>query len=125
MFILPFKKTIPRRVIVNPIAFRLLGLDIRWYGVLIACGMALGILIASYSCKVKDVDYDTFMNTIMISLPIGIIGARLYYVLFEFSSYKDNLWDIFNIREGGLAIHGGIIFVLLSAIIKGIRLCFV
>lgn len=101
----------------NPVALRVLGLDIRWYGILIACGMLLGILVAKYLCKAKDVDYDTFLNTILISLPIGIIGARLYYVLFEFEYYRNNLLDIFNIRQGGLAIHGGIIFGLISALI--------
>lgn len=101
----------------DPVALRIFGLDIRWYGILIASGMALGIIIAKYSCKVKDVDYDTFLNTILISLPIGIIGARLYYVLFEFATYRSNLLDIFNIREGGLAIHGGVIFGVLAAII--------
>ena len=101
----------------NPVAFKVLGYDIRWYGVLIASGMVLGILVANYSCKAKNVDYDTFINTILVSLPIGIIGARLYYVLFEFNSYRNNFLDVFNIHEGGLAIHGGIIFGLLSALI--------
>jgi phosphatidylglycerol:prolipoprotein diacylglycerol transferase len=101
----------------NPIAFSIFGLGIRWYGILIASGMLLGVLIARYSCKAKDIDYDTFLNTILISLPLGILGARLYYVLFEFSYYKNNLLDVFNIRQGGLAIHGGIIFGLLSALI--------
>lgn len=101
----------------NPIAFSIFGLSIRWYGILIASGMLLGVLIAQYSCKAKDIDYDTFLNTILISLPIGIVGARLYYVLFEFSYYKNNLLDVFNIRQGGLAIHGGIMFGLVSALI--------
>lgn len=101
----------------NPVALRFLGLDIRWYGILIASGMLLGILIANYSCKVKEIDYDTFLNTILISLPIGIVGARLYYVIFEFPYYMSNPLEIFNIRQGGLAIHGGIIFGLLSALI--------
>lgn len=101
----------------NPVAFRILGLDIRWYGILIASGILLGILVARYSCKKKDIDYDTFLNTVLISLPIGIIGARLYYVIFEFTYYRNNLLEAFNIREGGLAIHGGIIFGILTAII--------
>jgi phosphatidylglycerol:prolipoprotein diacylglycerol transferase len=73
------------------------------------------MIIAKYSCRVKDVDYDTFLNAVLIALPAGIVGARLYYVLFEFSYYWSNPGDIFNIREGGLAIHGGIIFALLAA----------
>ena len=101
----------------NPVAFKVFGYDILWYGILIASGMALGILVAIYSCKAKDIDYDSFLNTVLISLPIGIIGARLYYVLFEFNLYKNNLWDVFNIRQGGLAIHGGIIFGVLAALV--------
>ena len=53
----------------------------------------------------------------LISFPIAIIGARAYYVVFEFSLYKDNLIEVFNIRQGGLAIHGGIIFGMLAAYI--------
>ena len=53
----------------------------------------------------------------LIAFPSAIIGARLYYVIFEFEDYKDNLIDIFNIRQGGLAIHGGIIFGVLAVYI--------
>lgn len=99
----------------NPIAFSVFGVDIRWYGVLISTGMLLGILIAKYSCYVKRVNYDSFIDVLLISIPSGIIGARLYYVLFEFGYYKAHPADILNIRQGGLAIHGGIIFGILAA----------
>lgn len=99
----------------NPVAFSIFGLDIRWYGILIASGMIIGILIAQYSCKYRDLDYDTFINTILIALPLGIIGARLYYVIFEFDYYRNNISQILNIRQGGLAIHGGLIAGVLAA----------
>jgi len=101
----------------NPIAFNILGLDIRWYGIFIATGMMVGILLASFTCKLKDVNYDELLNIVLISFPIAIIGARAYYVIFEFGQYKDNLIEVFNIRQGGLAIHGGIIFGMLAAFI--------
>jgi phosphatidylglycerol:prolipoprotein diacylglycerol transferase len=101
----------------NPIAFRFLGLDIRWYGILIASGMLLAILIARYTCRIRDIDYDSFLNAAFIALPAGIIGARLYYVLFELPNYISNPIEIFNIRQGGLAIHGGVIFGVLAAFI--------
>ena len=101
----------------DPIAFNIFGLDIRWYGIFIAIGMMVAILLASFTSKLKDVNYDELLNIAMIAFPIAIIGARLYYVLFEFGQYKDNLVDIFNIRQGGLAIHGGIIFGMVSALI--------
>ena len=101
----------------DPIAFNIFGLDIRWYGIFIAIGMMVGILLANFTCKLKNVDYDEFLNIVLISFPIAIIGARAYYVVFEFNQYKDNLIEVFNIRQGGLAIHGGIIFGMVAALI--------
>ena len=66
----------------DPIAFNIFGLTIRWYGVLIAMGMMVGILLANFTCKLKSVDYDEFLNIVLISFPIAIIGARAYYVIF-------------------------------------------
>jgi phosphatidylglycerol:prolipoprotein diacylglycerol transferase len=101
----------------DPIAFNILGLDIRWYGIFIATGMMVGILLANFTSRLKNVNYDEFLNVILISFPIAIIGARAYYVIFEFNQYKDNLIEIFNIRQGGLAIHGGLIFGVVAALI--------
>jgi len=101
----------------NPTAITILGYDIKWYGICIALGALMGILVAKYSSKKKNINYSTFADLVLVSLPIGLIGARLYYVLFSFSNYKNNLLDVFNVREGGLAIHGGIIFGLLTAFI--------
>lgn len=99
----------------NPVAFEVFGLAIRWYGILIASGMVLGMLIAYYTCKFREVNYDSLLDLVLICIPIGIIGARLYYVLFDFSEYRNNLLQAFNIRGGGLAIHGGLIFALVTA----------
>lgn len=101
----------------NPIAFTLFGFSIRWYGIFIALGMLIGIFLASYTCKFRGLDYDDILSTALIALPIAIVGARLYYVLFEFGYYKNHINEILNIRMGGLAIHGGIIFALLSTFI--------
>lgn len=101
----------------NPVAFTIGGFDIRWYGILIAIGIILGIVIAQYNCKWREVDYDNLLNIVLLSLPIGIIGARLYYVVFEFDNYKNNIISAFNIRNGGLAIHGGLIFAIGTALI--------
>ncbi len=105
----------------NPVAFSIGGFDIRWYGILIATGMILGILISNYNCKWRDVDYDNLLNIVLLAIPIGIIGARLYYVVFEFDNYKNNIMDAFNIRNGGLAIHGGLIFAIVTALIYTTR----
>lgn len=101
----------------NPVAFYVFGFDVRWYGIFIGTGMALAIILANYTCKYRDINYDSLLDVVLICLPIGIIGARIYYVAFEFNNYKNNLIDIFNIRGGGLAIHGGILFALVSAFI--------
>lgn len=101
----------------NPIAFYVFGISIRWYGILIATGMLFGIILAKYNCKCRDINFDSLLDVVLITLPIAIIGARLYYVVFQFNDYKDNLLNVFNIRQGGLAIHGGIIFALISAFI--------
>ncbi|MDF2672052.1 MAG: lgt [Clostridiales bacterium] len=101
----------------NPIAFSIFGISIRWYGILIALGLLTGVLIAKYTSRVKEVSYDKFLDMLIIILPASIIGARLYYVLFELDYYMNNLSEIINIREGGLAIHGGVIFGVLTAFI--------
>lgn len=101
----------------NPVAFTIFGIGVRWYGILIASGVVAGIFIAKYTCDVKGIDYEKFLDIILLALPIAIIGARLYYVIFEFGYYKNNLLEMFNIRSGGLAIHGGLIFGLLTAIL--------
>lgn len=101
----------------NPTAFYVGNLAIKWYGVIISIGVALALLLAIYSCKIREVSYDEFINMFLVAFPSAIIGARLYYVIFEFEDYRDNLIDIFNIRQGGLAIHGGIIFGVLAVYI--------
>ncbi|EKQ53099.1 prolipoprotein diacylglyceryl transferase [Clostridium sp. Maddingley MBC34-26] len=101
----------------SPVAFSIGGFDIRWYGILIATGIMLGILISQYNCKWREVDFDNLFNIVLLSLPFGIVGARLYYVIFEFDNYKNNIINAFNIRNGGLAIHGGLIFAISTALI--------
>lgn len=93
----------------NPVAISIFGLDVMWYGIVICSGTMLALLLSQYTCKLKGINYDDVLTIFLIAFPISIIGARLYYVLFEFGYYKDNLMDIFNIRQGGLAIHGGLI----------------
>ncbi|AYD40473.1 prolipoprotein diacylglyceryl transferase [Clostridium fermenticellae] len=100
----------------NPIAFSILGLDIRWYGIFIAAGILIGIFIAEYTCKVRNLSYDILLDIVLISLPISIIGARAYYVLFNLKDY-DSLISAINIRRGGLAIHGGLLFGLTTALL--------
>ncbi len=94
---------------VNRVAFTVFGVDIYAYGFLIAVGMCIAFFYGSREAKRIGVSQDDLFNLILCALPAAVIGARLYYVIFEWSSYKDNLASIFNLREGGLAIYGGVI----------------
>lgn len=97
----------------DPIAFSLFGIDIAWYGISIAFGVVVALLLAQYTCKLVNIDYDDMLTVFLITFPLAIVGARLYYVIFEFDQYRDNLMSIFNTRRGGLAIHGGIIAAII------------
>lgn len=101
----------------NPVAFNLFGLSIRWYGILIACGVLLGVFIAKYTCKLRGLDYNKFLDAAMIALIAGVIGARVYYVVFNLGYYSNHISEIIQIRNGGLAIHGGLILGFLAAFI--------
>lgn len=96
------------------IAFTIFGLEIRWYGVLIAVAILLAGLISYKKAKVNNINEEIVFDIILWSVPAGIIGARLYYVIFQWDYYGNNLSEIFMIRNGGLAIHGGLIFGILT-----------
>ncbi|MCH3964663.1 MAG: prolipoprotein diacylglyceryl transferase [Clostridium sp.] len=101
----------------NPVAFSIGGFQIRWYGVIIAVGIVAAFILANINCRKGNYDFDTIVDIFLIAFPFAIIGARVYYVIFQFQDYRGNLADIFNIRLGGLAIHGGLIFGLTAAYI--------
>lgn len=101
----------------NPIAFHLFGQPIYWYGILISIGVFLGILLAMRNSKVFGLDQDSIIDFALLAIPLAIIGARLYYVIFEWSMYRENPLEIMNIRKGGLAIYGGVIGGILAGFI--------
>jgi len=93
----------------NPVAFEIFGISVRWYGILISLGMLLGIFIAYFEAKRLGYNPDDIIDLALWAIPAALIGARLYYVIFQWEYYKGNILKILNTREGGLAIHGGII----------------
>lgn len=99
----------------NPVAFTVFGLEIMWYGMLIALAMVLAVFITYRRAPLHSVPQDKVLDFVLICIPSGIIGARLYYVLFSWDYYSQDLLQIFNLRGGGLAIHGGLIFGLATA----------
>lgn len=98
-------------------SFKLFGITIHWYGVLIALGLLLAYLFAVKKGKKRDVSSDTLVDVVLWGLPSALVCARLYYVVFSWADYKDNLWDIFKIWEGGIAIYGAVIGACLSTFI--------
>ena len=83
--------------------------SIAFYGIMIALGMTLGILMIMRSADKAGLKSEDFLDISIFAMLLGIVGARLYYVIFSWDSYRDDLLSILNLREGGLAIYGGII----------------
>ncbi|MDD7409262.1 MAG: prolipoprotein diacylglyceryl transferase [Anaerovoracaceae bacterium] len=98
----------------NPVAFTIFGLDIRWYAILICAGMILAVVISMHRAPKRGITQDDLLDTVLISVPVGIVGARAWYVIFEWENYH-SLYDVVNIRAGGLAIQGGLIFGMIAA----------
>jgi len=102
----------------NRVAFSLFGRDIMWYGVIITCGIILAGLYAHYRGKnVEGITTDNILDYVIYLVIFGVIGARLYYVVFNWELYKDNPGDIIKIWNGGIAIYGAVIFGVLAAAI--------
>lgn len=100
----------------NPIALKLGPIEIRWYALCIVTGLILAVYLASKEAPRKKILSDDILDFILIAFPIAIIGARLYYVIFSWDYYKDNLAEIIAIWNGGIAIYGGLITGLLVLI---------
>ncbi|MBQ3512681.1 MAG: prolipoprotein diacylglyceryl transferase [Lachnospiraceae bacterium] len=100
-----------------PDGFTIFGIEIKLYGLIISLGFLLGYLSAHYEAKRTKQDTELYLDYVTYMVIPAIIGARLYYVIFAFDKYKDNLWEIFNIRGGGLAIYGGIIACVITLIV--------
>lgn len=103
----------------NPVAFRIFGIDIMWYGVLISLGVLLGVFFAVKEARRIGFKEDNVLDFLLIAIPVAIIGARAYYVIFSWDYYSQNPSEIINIRNGGLAIHGA----LIAGVITGILFC--
>lgn len=102
---------------INEVAFSIGNFEIRWYAIIIAAGFLLAFLYASKRAKQFDVNEDGLFDCAIVGFFSAIIGARLYYVLFSWADYKDNLISVLYIHEGGLAIYGGIIGALIGGLI--------
>lgn len=100
-----------------PKSFNLFGIDIAFYGCIIALGILAGIAIACYMAKITGQNYEDYIDFAIYAIIFSVIGARLYYVVFSWDYYGKHPADIINIRQGGLAIYGGVIAALFTCFI--------
>ena len=97
-----------------PKSFSVFGFQIALYGVMIGLGVLSGVLMAAHVAKREKKDPDIVWDFILYALIFSIIGARIYYVIFEWDMYKNNLLEILNLRHGGLAIYGAVIAAFIT-----------
>jgi len=100
-----------------PVAFEIFGIPVHWYGLIIACAMLVAIDLICREVRRKGFDDDEVLNLIIWVVIFGFIGARIYYVVFEWDYYSQHPEDIIKIWNGGIAIYGGIIGGLLTLLI--------
>jgi phosphatidylglycerol---prolipoprotein diacylglyceryl transferase len=101
----------------NPIAIDLGPIQVHWYGLIIGFGVLLGLIIALRESERRGLDKEIFTDMILFAVPIAIISARIYYVIFQWEYYSQNPGDIIKIWNGGIAIHGALIGSVLTAIV--------
>jgi phosphatidylglycerol:prolipoprotein diacylglycerol transferase len=102
---------------IDPVAFEFGPLAVRWYGIIMASAFLIGISLAYYRAAANNIDPNHILNMVTLIIPAAIIGARIYYVAFEWDNYAGNLYEIIAIWHGGLAIHGGVLGGILAGLI--------
>lgn len=103
----------------NPVAFSLGSLEVRWYGIIIASAVVIATYLSVREGKRRGIAEDNIYDLILWGLPVAIICARIYYVIFEWGYYSQNLNQVYRIWDGGIAIYGG----LIGAVIVLVTLC--
>ncbi|HEG9816014.1 TPA: prolipoprotein diacylglyceryl transferase [Staphylococcus aureus] len=104
---------------IDPVAFNLGALSVRWYGIIIAVGILLGYFVAQRALVKAGLHKDTLVDIIFYSALFGFIAARIYFVIFQWPYYAENPSEIIKIWHGGIAIHGG----LIGGFIAGVIVC--
>jgi len=99
----------------DPVAFQLFGLDVRWYGIIMAAAILIAAVITCRRAPRHGITADSMLDILIIAVPCGIVGARLYYVIFSWQYYAEDPLQIFDLRAGGLAIHGALLGGFLGA----------
>jgi phosphatidylglycerol---prolipoprotein diacylglyceryl transferase len=102
---------------INSTAFSIFEVEIKWYGILISIGIVMAMILSVREAKRVGESEDTIFDLVLCVLPAAIVGARLYYVLFQWKYYSQQPREIIDIRGGGLAIHGGVIAAFITGYI--------
>ena len=101
----------------NKIALQLGPLAIHWYAIFIVGGAALAVWLACKEAPKRNIKTDDIIDFVLFAFPLGIVGARLYYVIFQWQYYQNDLSEIYRIWDGGIAIYGGLLGALLVLVI--------
>ena len=102
---------------IEPIAFEMFGIEIHWYALLIVSAIIIALIILKIRDGLYDIKFSDIVDLAVYVIPISIISARLYYVIFNLKDYINSPVEILNIRNGGLAIYGGIIGGLVTCVV--------
>ncbi|MGL4345480.1 MAG: prolipoprotein diacylglyceryl transferase [Cellulosilyticaceae bacterium] len=102
---------------IESVAFTVFGMPIYWYGIILTTGILLGLLMAMYIAKKERMNPDYILDFLLVDIVFALVGARLYFVIFNWSYYKDHLGELFNIRQGGIAIYGAILASVIVAVV--------
>lgn len=98
----------------NPVAFQLFGISVHWYGIILSFAVIVGLVLAIFEAKRVNFNPEDVVDLVIWALPISILGARFYYVFFNWGFYQRNPGEILAIWHGGLAIHGALISALIT-----------
>ena len=101
----------------NPVIFSVGNFEVRWYSVLILCGILIAFFLAQKEAKKRGISKDFILDLGFWVVLFGLIGARIYYVIFNWDLYKGDLMEVFRVWNGGLAIHGGLIAGFITLVI--------
>ena len=98
------------KIVINRRAFSVFGLDVNWYGIILCLGVVLAFCYCYFNSERFGILKSEIYSVVFVGAIFGVIGARVYYVVFNFENFSSNLLEIFNLRRGGLAIYGTVIF---------------
>lgn len=102
---------------ISQVGFKIFNIEIYWYAIIIVFAIIIALLYCKKINNMYNIKFDTVLNISIYVIPIGFICARLYYVIFELDYFLENPLEIFNFREGGIAIYGGIIGGIVTIIV--------